>query len=319
MQCKKYRYAVVFCNLPWYIINNTTCRLHKESDQARISDCGTTDNYEPNVKEKQIMKKAISLILVSVLAIALCISAFADNKIFGDTSTTPTYGNNMKKVSDITPTDGYTVYPIIANKSVTFYSVKDGKETAAKYKVPTVKPTGAPNGLIAQEDLAADNAVRAFAAPPYANLNGYQCMLNKDGIVEIKFHGTAINLGLTRLPNLTESPGMSAKITIDGKEFNTEAGVFMPEINDETHRQIDKRFFTSSELADGWHTVRIYSTSTEGSNSPQGCVYLDFFEVKETKAPDNPVTSDVTLGIAATAVCLSVIAVGVVIKRRNGR
>ena len=112
---------------------------------------------------------------------------------------------------------------------------------------------------------------------------------------------------------------MSAKITIDGKEFNTEAGVFMPEINDEPHRQIDKRFFISSELADGWHTVRIYSTSTEGSNSPQGCVYLDFFEVKETKAPDNPVTSDVTLGIAATAVCLSVIAVGVVIKRRNGR
>lgn len=264
------------------------------------------------------MKKIISLILVSALAALLCISVCADDqKIFGDVTTTPKYGTNIKRVSDIAATEGYTVYPIISNKNVTFYSVKDGKETAAKYKEPTVTPKGGTD-LIAQEALAADNAVRAFCAPPYANLNGYQCMLGKDGIVEIKFHGTAINLGLTRLPNMTESPGMSAKITIDGKEFKTTAGIFMPEVNDEAHRQIDKRFFTSEELEDGWHTVRIYSTSTEGSNSPQGTVYLDFFEIKETKG-EAPATSDVTLGIAATAVCLSVIALGSAAKRRNGR
>lgn len=53
MQCKKYRYAVVFCNLLWYIINNPTCLLHKESDQARIPDCGITNNYKPMLRRNK--------------------------------------------------------------------------------------------------------------------------------------------------------------------------------------------------------------------------------------------------------------------------
>lgn len=216
------------------------------------------------------MKKFVAIFAVIALAVILCIPGLAqEQKLFGG----DTFGVNMKTVSDITPTEGYTVLPIIANKNVTFYRINGDKEVKAAYKEPTVKPA---KGAIGQEALAENNAVRAFAAPPYANLNGYQCMLNRDGIIEIRFYGTAINLGLTRLPNQSEGPTISARVVIDGTEYNTEKGIWNPTAPDDAHRQIDKRVFTSGVLEDGWHTVRIYSTASGGT------AYFDFYEIVET-------------------------------------
>lgn len=216
------------------------------------------------------MKKFIAILLVCLMTVSLCVPVFAA-KIVSVT----TFGEDMKQVNDIEPTEGYTVYPIFFNKNVSFYR-KDssGNEIKVDYKEPNATLNSVGQGLDSMTGV--NNDVHAWAAIPYANLLGYQCMVNNNGIVEIKFTGTAISIGLTRLPNQDEGSKMKIKVVIDdGEDLYSADNVFKPSANTDAGRQVDKRVFTCDTLSEGEHTVRIYNAGGTGT------AYIDFYEVKD--------------------------------------
>lgn len=277
------------------------------------------------------MKKIIALFLTAVMA-SVCVfsvSAVVDNAgtEIGPAPDTEGATINYLTQNNFPNTEGYTDYPILKNDNVKWYyyaSTADktaGKLTDYSYNYDSVDNLSHGNMLPGSCNSAFQvftwtNGTMTTKNPWY--YEGIIVALSDYGIIEITFHGTAINLIRSYLSNPDEAAGMKASVQVDDGEWQ-EIGseVFTPASNDVAGRGVLKRWFQIDNLEDGYHTVRIKSVGTSR-------IGIDAYEIKETvptggNVDDNPGTGDtisIRLGMITVALVLGVSS-AIAIKKRK--
>ena len=174
-------------------------------------------------------------------------------------------------------TEGYTVYGIFDDTIDTevkfFYIDENGVENLQSVTPP------ATNDL----PLDANDAFRGFCGLWYC-YNGYCIEMNETGLIEIKFTGTAFNLGLTLYRAAATGIGQDALITVDGEEYDLPMGTLVcPDGDDLASRMCQPRYFQVNGLEYGEHTVRIRAT---GENR----LTVEYYEISDMVFEDTSET-----------------------------
>lgn len=224
---------------------------------------------------------------ILIFALMLSISAAAPYSV-----TNPCTADNFEA------TQGYKVYGIFNNPNVKLYYLDGEQEKEIENKPPTV------NDSAISPDT---DAFRGFKDLWYS-YDGYCLGILKDiGILEIKFHGTAINLGLVLYRSSAASINMSADVTIDGTEYKiTGMDMTCPTGDDLNQRLVCPRYFRVSGLSDGWHTLRLKSTGTER-------FIFEYYEIVETTPTSSSNTSVSTTAAGSTSPSTADMTVGITI------
>ena len=241
------------------------------------------------------MKKVIALLL-TVIMMVVCVLPVAaapnTDKTGAELGPNPDSVNlDASKINFLTSenfanTEGYTDYSIFKNENVRFLYLDGDEEKECKYNFENFDQIG--HAQMLGDCKSVFQIFRwsgTFNNPWYYN-GAVVSMLPNTGIIEIKFHGTAINLINCYRSNPTVSINIGAKVSLDGGEYvEVDKAQFITLENTFEERSTFLRFYKVENLEDGWHTVRLIGTGTERFN-------IDAYEIKET----TPAGSDNTQG-----------------------
>ena len=273
---------------------------------------------------KKTLKKIIALFLIAVMA-SVCVfsvSASVDNAgtEIGPAPDTAGATINYLTQDNFPNTEGYTDYPILKNDNVKwYYYASPADKTAGTLTDYTYNYNAV--AYLSHAAMMPGSCNSAFQVfmwngtmrnPWY--YEGILVSMSDYGIIEITFHGTAINLIRSYLSNPTEAAGIKASVQVDDGEWQEiDAAVFTPASNDIAGRAVYKRWFQIDNLEDGYHTIRIKNDGTSRLG-------IDAYEIKETVPSDNnndnPGTSDTITGMVTVALVLGVSSVVAIKKRR---